>query len=132
MNSSNTNNPIIEEPNEPPMSGSIFGGFFYSQLRDIQRQTERCFVPLPPMIDTETGLASDAFFNAAWDPRLHHYMLHVAVRVRQIGTFERNVPGHGMKWVTNAYVTNDKQTHVQISAWDQYKEIEHLEVGKVG
>lgn len=127
--------PIIEEPESDAvmMSGSIFGGFYYSQLRELQRQTQRCPQDLPAMLDPQTGLAADAYLNAQWDPAAKHYMMHIVVRIRQLGTFERRMPnGGGMKWVTNLFITNDKLSQVQITAWQpNHKEIENLEIGKV-
>ena len=57
-------------------------------------------------IDKTTGLTSDAFMVAAWDPALHHVMFNFLVVVRQVKTKQVHLQSGGDKLMTNILISN--------------------------
>lgn len=129
------NNYIVEEPNDREQAGSIFGGIYYPQMRAaLSRQVNRCPDGLPDMLDESTGLASDGYFNAAWTSQapVQHYMQQILVRIAQLETRNPAIRSGGNKGVTNVLASNDKNTTVQITAWEpHHRRLEALQIGQV-
>lgn len=129
---------IVEEPtvNErEEMSGSIFGGVYYEQVRRaIVRQSTRCPPQLPEMLDTNKGLTSDNYFNAGWNPAppAMMYMAQIIMRIEQLESRNPTIRSGGNRAVTNILASNDNTTTVQITGWEPHNaRLSGLEIGKV-
>ena len=94
------------------------------QLIQLPRQTRKA----PPavvnidLIDKNTGIASDAFMSAEWDPAEKHCMFNFPVYIKQLETKQVHVQNGGEKMVTNLLVSNGSVFECQLTGWAQYAE----------
>lgn len=72
-------------------------------------------------IDKTTGLITDAFMVAAWDPALHHVMFNLPVVVKQVETKQVHLQSGGDKLVTNILISNHV-VECQITGWEKHAE----------
>ena len=100
------------------------------------RQSTRCPADLPlSMVDEESGLTSDEYFNSSWTDKAQAkmYMAQILVRIEQPKSANRPLRTGGTKAVTNIIVSNDKTARFQITAWEPHNQhIERLQIGQVG
>ena len=106
------------------MASRAFGSINAQQLSQLPRQMCRGSAELANIapLDRNTGLASDAFLAAAWDPAQRHVILNLPMVIKQIETRQVHLQGGGEKLVTNILISNGSFIECQLTGWGQYGE----------
>lgn len=107
---------------------------YLHDLDKLPRQISRCpeeILDLDILFDKETGLSTNEYLNASWNPNEFHAMHNVVLRVKQFETKSANLKHGKTKTVTNILATNGN-CDLQITGWEPYAEtLSTLEKGKV-
>ena len=106
------------------MATRAIGSINARQLPQLPRQMRRGPAELANIaaLDKDTGLASDAFLAAAWDPTQRHVILNLPVFIKQIETKLIHLQGGGEKLVTNVLVSNGSLMECQLTGWGRHAE----------
>ena len=109
----------------------------YSYPMDLsyeRHQVEKCPTEIigERIIARSTGLTSDEYLTAAWEPAAKHYMKYVVLRIKQIETKEVHTADRRSTKVTNIKATNDAACQLAITGRENYAEqLAALEIGRV-
>lgn len=106
----------------------------FHKLDKLPKQVTKCpdeIFELQSYFDKETGLSTDEYLNAPWRANLHHYMMNVVLRIKQIEKKSVGLSGNRNKEVCNILGSNGTYD-VQITAWEPYSDhLSELKKGEV-